>query len=163
TDPIKEHQLYLVKEQAPTCSERGFKAHYRCEKLCGLYFSDDKGTVVDPDTLFIAAAHTPGEWELTTKPTPDAPGVETLKCSVCKAPISTRNVQYTPPEYILGDIDANGKVEVADARLALRFAVNLEMLDVLQQKAGDADRSGAIEVADARLILRAAVGLETLE
>ncbi|MBQ3087374.1 MAG: dockerin type I repeat-containing protein [Clostridia bacterium] len=164
TDPAKAHKLYAVAEVAPSCTERGYKAHYRCELGCGLYFSDDKGTVaVDPDSLFIPYAHTPGEWELTKNPTPDAPGVETLKCSVCKAPISTRNVQYTPPEYILGDIDDNGKVEVADARLALRFAVNLEMLDALQQKAGDADRSGAIEVADARLILRAAVGLETLE
>lgn len=163
TDPIKEHKLYLVKEKAPSCTERGFKAHYRCEKLCGLYFSDDKGTVVDPDTLFIDAAHTPGEWELTKKPTPDVPGVETLKCSVCKAPISTRNVQYVPPEYILGDVDMNGEIKAADARLALRASVGLETLSDIQKKAADADKNGEIKAADARLILRASVGLEELK
>lgn len=163
TDPIKEHKLYLVKEKAPSCTERGFKAHYRCEKLCGLYFSDDKGTVVDPDTLFISPAHTPGEWELTKNPAPDSPGVETLKCSVCKAPISTRNVEYVPPEYILGDVDMNGEIKAADARLALRASVGLEPLSDIQKKAADADKNGDIKAADARLILRASVGLEELK
>lgn len=164
TDPIKEHKLYFVKEKAPSCTERGFKAHYRCEKLCGLYFSDDKGTVIDPNTLFTAAAHTPGEWELTKNPTPDSPGVESLKCSVCKAVISTRNVQYVPPEYILGDVDGNGKIAAADARLTLRYSVKLETFTDIQKKAAEVDgKAESITAADARIILRASVGLEELK
>ncbi len=63
--------------------------------------------------------------------------------------------------YVLGDINGDKKIEVADARLALRAAVALETLDEVQQKAGDVDGNGEVEVADARKILRYAVGLET--
>lgn len=64
------------------------------------------------------------------------------------------------PQYVLGDINGDDKVEVADARLALRAAVALEVLDEVQQKAGDVDKNDKVEVSDARLILRYAVGLE---
>ena len=67
-------------------------------------------------------------------------------------------------DHPLGDVDLNGKVEAADARLALRAAVGLEEYDArsAQFKLADADKSKKIEAGDARLILRAAVGLENL-
>ena len=68
-----------------------------------------------------------------------------------------------PATYILGDVDMNGEVKAADARLALRASVGLEPdLTASQLKAADADKNGEIKAADARLILRASVGLETL-
>lgn len=67
------------------------------------------------------------------------------------------------PEFILGDIDNNGQVTAADARLALRASVGLEKLTDVQKKASDADKNGQITAADARLILRASVGLEELK
>lgn len=72
---------------------------------------------------------------------------------------------YNPPAtYILGDVDMNGVVKAADARLALRASVGLEPnLTAAQIKAADADKNGVIKAADARLILRASVGLETLK
>ena len=65
----------------------------------------------------------------------------------------------------LGDVDADGSVTAADARLALRRAVELETFarGGAQYTAADADRDGTVTAADARLILRAAVGLEELE
>ncbi len=66
------------------------------------------------------------------------------------------------PAFTLGDVDNNGEIEAADARLALRAAVKLETLTEAQTQAADADKNGEIEAADARLILRAAVGLGTL-
>lgn len=71
----------------------------------------------------------------------------------------------TPPEpgrseYSLGDVDCNGKINSADARLALRMAVGLEILGAEQIAAADVDEDCKITAADARLILRAAVGLE---
>ena len=63
---------------------------------------------------------------------------------------------------ILGDIDGDGAIKAADARLALRASVGLETLSETQKKAADADFDGVIKAADARLILRASVGLETL-
>lgn len=64
----------------------------------------------------------------------------------------------------LGDVDGNGKVESADARLALRASVGLEKYAKGNAAftAADADQDGKITSADARLILRASVGLENL-
>lgn len=61
-----------------------------------------------------------------------------------------------------GDVDGNGAVEAADARLTLRCAVGLENYAEGSDEfnACDADGNGKIEPADARLILRAAVGLK---
>ena len=162
TDPVKAHKLYFVEEEAPTCTKKGVKAHYRCEKLCGLYFSDNKGTVTTPDALWLDAQHTPGNWELTKAPSPSSPGVEALKCAICKVTISTRNVPYVEPEYILGDVDGDKNISAADARLALRASVKLEKLTETQTKAANVDKKDGVTAADARLILRASVKLETL-
>ena len=60
-----------------------------------------------------------------------------------------------------GDIDGDGTVTPADARLALRAAVQLEQL--ADWRLADVDGDLSVTSADARLILRAAVGLENLE
>lgn len=60
-----------------------------------------------------------------------------------------------------GDVDGNGNVTAADARLALRRSVGLEpKLTDVQLKAADVDGKAGVTAADARLILRASVGLE---
>ncbi|MBR0508567.1 MAG: carbohydrate-binding domain-containing protein [Clostridia bacterium] len=63
-----------------------------------------------------------------------------------------------------GDVDGDGEVTAADARLALRASVGLETYATGSREAlaCDVDRDGQITSADARLILRASVGLETL-
>ena len=63
----------------------------------------------------------------------------------------------------LGDIDKDGTVTSADARLALRAAVGLENLTEEEKMLADVDGIPGIASADARLILRVAVGLEQLE
>ena len=79
-----------------------------------------------------------------------------------------RTKQIGPPPtaedhyYELGDIDLDESVTAADARLALRAAVNLEDLDALLEKLADADGDHTVSSSDARLILRAAVRLEAL-
>ena len=74
-------------------------------------------------------------------------------------------------DFLLGDVDGNGKVEAADARFALRAAVGLDDtavgLDFSKKTnrcflAADVTKDKTIQAADARLILRAAVGLEVL-
>lgn len=60
--------------------------------------------------------------------------------------------------FVLGDIDGDGKVTATDARLALRAAVGLEVLTEDQLKAADWDKDGKITAADAREILKKAVG-----
>lgn len=63
----------------------------------------------------------------------------------------------------LGDVNLDGEVTAADARLALRAAVGLETLTDAQKTPADVDHDFDITAADARLILRAAVGLEVLK
>ena len=61
-----------------------------------------------------------------------------------------------------GDLTGDGKVSTADARQALRYAVNLDTpgeTDILSAAFED---PAAVTVADARTILRAAVGLQEI-
>ena len=58
-----------------------------------------------------------------------------------------------------GDIDDDGLITPADARMVLRCAVKLEELTAYQIAIGDIDMDGEITTADARLVLRLAVGL----
>lgn len=62
-----------------------------------------------------------------------------------------------------GDVDGNGVIGVADARLALRSAVSIETLHPAQILAADFDESGKISVAEARKILRVAVKIEKFD
>ncbi|MBR5232798.1 MAG: dockerin type I repeat-containing protein [Clostridia bacterium] len=65
------------------------------------------------------------------------------------------------PEKILpGDVDLNGKITAADARLALRFSAKLEKLTDAQQKNAEVNKDGKVTSADARKILRVSAGLE---
>ena len=65
-------------------------------------------------------------------------------------------------DFRRGDVNADGKITTADARFALRKAVDLETYapDSRDFLACDVDRSGTVTTGDARHILRAAVGLE---
>ena len=65
-------------------------------------------------------------------------------------------ITYNP----LGDIDGDGVVSAADARLALRASVKLFKPTAAQILAGDLNGDGQITADDARLILRKTVGLK---
>ncbi|MBQ6862961.1 MAG: dockerin type I repeat-containing protein [Clostridia bacterium] len=62
----------------------------------------------------------------------------------------------------VGDIDGDGQINAADARLALRYAVGLEKnLNDVALAAADSNEDGKILADDARMILRKSVGLHT--
>ena len=75
------------------------------------------------------------------------------------AAAQTGGVSYKP-----GDVDGNGEITSADARFALRRAVDLETYAPGTRGflACDVDGDGEVTSSDARRILRAAVGLEEL-
>jgi|GEM_PF-1057518 len=84
-----------------------------------------------------------------------------------KSVLGDRISAYSDPsdseinDYMYGDLDVNGKINAADARLALRYAVELEgEPSNIMLLIGDVNNTGVIDAADARLILRYAVGLE---
>lgn len=62
---------------------------------------------------------------------------------------------------IAGDVDGDGKVTAADARLALRASVGSEKLTEQQKAAADVDGDGKVTAADSREILRMATGQTT--
>ncbi len=70
-----------------------------------------------------------------------------------------------PTTSLLGDVDGNGKVTAADARLALRAAVALEHYAPGSGEfvRADYDGDGNISASDARMILRTAVELEPIK
>ena len=58
------------------------------------------------------------------------------------------------------DVNGDGQITPADARLALRCAAKLEKLSGLYETAANYDDKGIITPSDARMILRKAAGLE---
>ena len=69
-----------------------------------------------------------------------------------------------PDELVigLGDVDGDGRVTAADARLILRAAAQLVTLTMEQAANADVDKDGKITAADARIVLRVSAELETL-
>ncbi|MCD7827482.1 MAG: metallophosphoesterase [Clostridiales bacterium] len=63
---------------------------------------------------------------------------------------------------VKGDINEDGDVTAADARLVLRACAGLELFTTSQKSIADVNGDGSMTPADARLILRAAAGLESL-
>lgn len=63
------------------------------------------------------------------------------------------------PDVTYGDVDANGKIEAADALSVLKAVVKLTTLTDTQVKAADVDGDGTIAAADALLILKKVVDL----
>ena len=60
---------------------------------------------------------------------------------------------------LLGDVDLDGDIDLADARLALQGALELAVLDDEQSLNADVDLDGSVTTADARLILLYAADL----
>ena len=101
---------------------------------------------------------------VTAEPTADAAGEKILTCTVCGATKTVSIPKTSFPgteERMRGDVDGDGSVTPADARLALRASVRLEIYGegTPAAIAADYDADGAITSADARLILRRSVGL----
>lgn len=80
------------------------------------------------------------------------------KCTKCKASLL---IPVAPkPTYKTGDINKDGRITAADARLALRFASKLDTATQEQSTLADINKDNRLTAADARLILRKAAGLD---
>ncbi|MBR3767516.1 MAG: N-acetylmuramoyl-L-alanine amidase [Clostridia bacterium] len=79
-----------------------------------------------------------------------------IALSIAKSLLKNVGLEYIPP-VIVGDVDGDGKVTAADARLILRASVGLEEIDL---ETGDIDGDGKITSSDARAALRISTGLE---
>ncbi len=105
-------------------------------------------------------------WLLTARRTPDIRANEAYPQYLLRSLIDKSISPYVDPDnqaydFPYGDINDDGSVTAADARLALRLAVGLETPVDMMFFAADVDNDFVVTAEDARLILRYAVGLET--
>lgn len=80
-------------------------------------------------------------------------------CYIC---LPDTNLEYVVNSYLVivpYDLDGNGKITSADARLALRNALRLDQLSPEAEIAADVDGNGKVSSGDARAILRVALRL----
>ena len=102
--------------------------------------------------------HSFGEWEVLSQESLETDGKYIRYCTACN-----KSEEKTVNKVSLGDINEDGFIKSDDARLALRFAVQLEKADERQTLAADINNDGTVNSADARMILRTAVKLENIE
>lgn len=89
-----------------------------------------------------------------------ADSASTGKYELSSDEVSTEEVSSTTTTYLMGDVNLDGKITAADARLALRCAARLEKLSDVQLILADVNNDGIILSNDARLILRVAARLD---
>lgn len=66
-------------------------------------------------------------------------------------------------ESVLGDVNGDGYITSADARLALRFSAAMDKPTEEQKALSDMNGDGSVTVADVKLIMADALDLETFE
>lgn len=135
---------------APTCASTGY-THYDCSRCSKEYYADYTDMV----------GHEWDSGKIVKEPTVDEKGVMSFSCKTCKL---TKKEDIEKLDFVIGDVDNDGKVSAADARLALRCSVGLEKYgeSSKQFSACDADSDGKVTASDARKILRFSVGLEKI-
>ena len=84
--------------------------------------------------------------------------ISALLCILCLSSLLILPVHAAP--ICFPDIDGDGKIASADARLILRNAVELTAFTDVQKKAADCNNDGIVSADDARSALRMAVGLD---
>ena len=145
------HKEEVISGKSATCTEKGITEGKKCS-VCN--------EILVAQKEIAAKGHTPGSWEVSKKAEIGKEGKEVKKCTVCKAVVDERAIAALKEEGKPGDVDGNGKITAADARLALRISAKLEKATEYQTRIADMDKNNKITAADARKILRISAKLE---
>lgn len=157
----------LTRICIPTGVSRiGNSAFYNCNSLSDVYFCGSEeewqtitissdNAVLQAATIHFDHTHNFSNWSRN-----EAAARWERICTDCDF-MEFSNKQEPPAYPGYGDINNDGVITSADARLALRASVGIETLSDEQILLCDVNASGFIEASDARLILRFSVGLET--
>lgn len=60
-------------------------------------------------------------------------------------------------DFMLGDVDNNGDINLSDAQSALKAALKITTLDDTATKAADVNKNGTVDLGDAQMILKRAL------
>lgn len=71
----------------------------------------------------------------------------------------TTKTEVNAGDYLMGDVDGNGDINVVDATLVQRYSAGLTDFDSRQLIVGDVDGNGTVNVVDATLIQSYSAGL----
>ena len=144
------HTEVKVEGKPATCSEAGKTDGTICS-VCA--------TVIVAQKTIAKLDHNYSEWTLVKEPTVTEEGSEERVCSVCDKK-ETRSVEKL--SFIVGDVNGDGKITAADARIVLRISAKIVKAEDynLPLEAFDMNGDGNLTAADARLILRKSAKLE---
>ena len=139
-------------ESAGNNCENDSEIYVYCEE-CGVW-----------DYIIITEkGHTPGEWEVVVEAQVGVKGKEQKKCTVCGQILDERIIPaLSDGKYVSGDVNGDGKITAADARIVLRISAKLDSMENynLPLEAFDVTGDGKLTAADARKILRISAKLE---
>lgn len=109
---------------------------------------------------------TESEVPTTYPPTSDAADSMTSNPPITSEnPITTESPVPSKPlvtEYVAGDTDGNGKIELTDAQLTLKAALRIKNLSPEETSRADIIKDTEINLKDAQKILKLALKIETL-
>lgn len=106
---------------------------------------------VDTTVVWASSNNSVVEVDETGKITAKSAGTATITAKVGDFTVSC---QVTVNDFMVGDIDGNGKVEIADALLIFKHKSGEIILDENALLAADTDKNGKVEIADALRIFK---------
>lgn len=110
---------------------------------------------LDEGVYYIIAEFNTDKYGITSKPSEDY--YDNTKMSVFYSDNTYDETGSSVTKY-MGDVDDDGSVTEADAKMILRFAAGLSTPTTLQKQLSDLDNDGQITVSDAQIALNMAKG-----
>lgn len=177
----------FVIDNEPTCTTAGSKSQHcsRCDSKANVTEIPAKGHNLEWFTLSVASCetdgvkhgycsdcsyfeietttklgHTESDWFIDVEPSITEEGSKHKECTTCGKVLKTEVIEKL--DYILGDVNGDGKLTAIDARWALQYSANNRELTVEQAAAADANGDGKVTAIDARWILQASAGNRVL-
>ena len=179
TDPTKWTQSFryhtnieTIKAKSATCTESGNTEGQICTS-CGKVFKESKKINAKGHAWQNATCNSPKkckncgltegnalthEYQHDPSDNRNSETRVVYKCIHCKKAM-VLTVQ-PKPKFEKGDINMDGKITAADARLALRASARIENITDEALEIGDMNNDKKITAADARLILRKSAKLD---
>ncbi|MBE5809721.1 MAG: hypothetical protein E7318_02175 [Clostridiales bacterium] len=143
--PTVHREGYPVDEVPASCMEAGLRI-YPCD-ICHDVLREE---------VIPAYGHTEGETVIIQDPTALEDGIQVVQCAICGRTIRTQSIPATGGEYLPGDADADGKIDLSDAVRLLQHVSDRSVK--ISAKNADVDADGSVDIQDALLLLQYLAG-----